>query len=143
MATVRKSVIVPHSCAEMFDLVDGFERYPEFLPWCRAAEVLERSDELDVARLHVDYRGLRTQIVTRNAKDRPRRMTLELVEGPFTRFGGEWTFAALGDDGCRVQLALDYTLGAPLQGLLAPVFGYIAETLVERFVQRAEQLHGA
>ena len=141
MPSVRKSVIVPHSCEAMFDLVDDFERYPEFLPWCRAAEMLERGEAAEVARLHIDYRGLRTTIATRNSKDRPRRMTLALVEGPFTRFGGEWTFAALGDAGCRVQLALDYTMGSTLQGLLAPVFGHIAETLVERFVQRAEALH--
>lgn len=141
MATVRKSVIVPHSCEAMFDLVDDFERYPEFLPWCRRAEVLQRDDGMDLARLHIDYHGLRTHIATRNAKDRPRRMTLELVEGPFTRFGGEWTFHALGESGCKVQLALDYTLGGTLQGLLAPVFGHIAETLVERFVQRADELH--
>lgn len=140
MATVRKSVIVPHSCEAMFDLVDDFERYPEFLPWCRAAEVLERSDEMDVARLRIDYRGLRTEIATRNAKQRPHRMTLELVEGPFTSFGGEWSFHALGRAGCRVELALDYTMGSTLQGVLAPVFGHIAQTLVESFVQRAADL---
>ena len=142
MPTVRKSVIVPHACESMFDLVEDCERYPQFLPWCRAAEVIRRDDAELVARLHIDYRGLATQIVTRNAKDRPRRMTLELVEGPFARFGGAWTFAALGEAGCKVELALDYDMGGALQGVLAPVFGHIAETLVERFVQRAEALHG-
>ena len=142
MATVRKSVIVPHGCESMFDLVDDLERYPEFLPWCRAVEVLERGDHGEVARLHIDYRGLRTRLTTRNSKERPHRLALVLVEGPFTRFGGEWTFHRLGDDGCKVGLALDYDLGAPLQGVLAPVFGNIAETRVERFVPRADELHG-
>ena len=141
MATVRKSVIVPHSCEEMFDLVDGFERYPEFLPWCRAAEVLERTDEMDVARLHIDYHGLRTTIATRNLRQRPRRLALDLVEGPFAHLTGEWIFHDLGGQGCRVELAMEYALGSKLQGLLAPVFGYIVETLVERFVQRADELH--
>ena len=44
MPTVRKSVIVPHSCARMFALVEDVERYPEFLPWCAATEVLERTE---------------------------------------------------------------------------------------------------
>ena len=142
MPVVRKSAIVPHSCEAMFDLVEGCERYPEFLPWCREVEVLERREDRITARLHIDFRGLRTQIATRNAKQRPRRMTLELVEGPFTQFGGEWTFDSLGDEGCKVQLALDYTMGGALQGVLAPVFGHIAATMVERFVQRADELHG-
>lgn len=142
MATVRKSVIVPHTCEQMFDLVDGFERYPEFLPWCRRAEVLERTEEMDVARLHVDYRGLRTAIATRNLRARPHRLALTLLEGPFQSLDGEWTFSALGEEGCRVELHMQYTPGSALQGLLAPVFGFIVDTLVDRFVQRADDLHG-
>ena len=141
MATVRKSVIVAHSCDAMFDLVDDFERYPEFLPWCRKAEVLERGEQHDLARLHVDYRGLRTRIATRNRKQRPRRIHLELVEGPFSSFAGEWTFEPLGEDGCKAQLSLDYALGSGFEGLAGRVFGHIAETMVERFVQRADELH--
>jgi ribosome-associated toxin RatA of RatAB toxin-antitoxin module len=144
MPTVRRSVIVPRSCAAMFDLVDDFERYPEFLPWCKAGELLERGERDEVARLTVDYRGLRTQLTTRNLKERPRSLRLELVDGPFEHFAGAWRFDALGSDGCKVELALDYALSSQaLQGLVGPVFGYIAETLVESFVQRAERMDGA
>ena len=138
MQTVRKSVIVPHACRAMFDLVERCERYPEFLPWCRGAEVVERTDKVTVARLDIDYRGLRTHITTRNLKAAPRRITLELLEGPFRSLQGEWKFTALGDEGCRVALSLDYDLqSGTLDRLLAPVFGHIAETMVERFVERA------
>ena len=140
MQTVRKSVIVPHPCEAMFDLVDDFQRYPEFMPWCRAAEVLERTPHSELARLSIDYRGLRTQLVTRNMKERPRRLSLDLVEGPFSELTGAWTFDDLGEQGCKVQLQLDYTMGGALQGVLAPVFAHIAETMVESFVQRAEQI---
>ena len=143
MATVRKSVLVPHACEAMFDLVDDFQRYPEFMPWCRAAEVLERTPEYELARLTIDYRGLRTQLVTRNVKQRPRRLALELVEGPFTQLAGAWIFEDLGDEGCKVQLQLDYTLGGALQGMLAPVFAHIAGTMVDSFVQRADEIGSA
>ena len=140
MPTVRRSVIVPRSCEAMFDLVDDFERYPEFLPWCKSAEVLERADDVDVARLTVDYRGLQASFTTRNLKERPRRMRLELVEGPFSDLAGAWSFHPLGGEGCRVELALDYAFAsAALQGLVAPVFAHIIETLVDRFVERAER----
>jgi ribosome-associated toxin RatA of RatAB toxin-antitoxin module len=138
MQTVRKSVIVPHPARAMYELVERCERYPEFLPWCSGAEVLERSDKLTVARLDVDYRGLSTHITTRNRKAAPRRITLELLEGPFQSFRGEWKFTALGEAGCRVELALEYDFkSGTLDLLLAPVFGHIAETMVERFVERA------
>jgi ribosome-associated toxin RatA of RatAB toxin-antitoxin module len=69
----------------------------------------------------------------------PEGMVLEFVEGPFERFRGHWRFVALGEDGCRVEFALDYAFSnAALEAVLGPVFGHIIETLVDRFVERAE-----
>jgi len=139
MATVRKSVIVDRSAATMFALVDDVERYPEFLPWCRATTVFERTPEITRARLDIDYRGLKTHIVTLNRKDPPAAMTLEFVEGPFEKFGARWSFTPLGDSGCRVQYEMEYRFASgAMERLVAPVFGFIAETLVDRFVARAE-----
>jgi ribosome-associated toxin RatA of RatAB toxin-antitoxin module len=143
MAHVRKSVIVPHSCATMFALVDAVERYPEFLPWCPRTEVLERTREVTRARIAVDYHGLRTSFTTRNTMRPPHAMALELVEGPFESFRGEWRFEPLGAEGCRVELVVDYTAaGGTLEALMSPVFGHIVETLVDRFVERADQAAG-
>jgi ribosome-associated toxin RatA of RatAB toxin-antitoxin module len=66
-------------------------------------------------------------------------MDLEFLEGPFDRFQGHWRFVPLGDAGCRVEFALDYSFAnAAMDALLGPVFGHIIETLVDRFVARAE-----
>jgi ribosome-associated toxin RatA of RatAB toxin-antitoxin module len=138
MPTVRKSVIVARPAAAMFALVEDVEHYPQFLPWCASTEVYERTPRLTRARLDIAYRGLRTHITTANAKDPPHAMTLELVDGPFRHFRGEWRFTPIGDDGCRVEFSLDYALAsAPLSAMLGPVFGHVADTLVEHFVARA------
>ena len=143
MNTVRKSVLVPHSCAEMYALVEDCERYPDFLPWCSDAEVLGRDGGAVRARLGIDYHGLKTHIVTRNRGEPPERMTLELEEGPFQRFHGEWRFHPIGDAGCRVELAIEYSFSsATLEKVLGPAFGYVTETLVDRFVERAEAPQG-
>ena len=139
MPTVRKSVIVTRPCGAMFDLVDAVEDYPGFLPWCSGSEVFERDDRVTRARISIDYRGLASHIETRNLKERPRRISLEFLDGPFSEFNGEWTFAALGEGGCRVELALEYSFAnRALEAMLGPVFGHIMETLVDRFVARAE-----
>ena len=139
MPTVRKSVIVARPREAMFALVDEVERYPEFLPWCSGVEVFERGRETVRARLCIDYHGLQSHIETRNGKQAPERITLEFVEGPFREFQGLWTFKALGAEGCRVEFTLDYAFSTgALEKLLGPVFGHIVETLVDRFVARAE-----
>ena len=123
----------------MFDLVEDIERYPQFLPWCSGAKVLERTPETTKARIDIDYRGLVTHFSTINRKEEPGGMDMELDDGPFERFHGRWSFTPLGEAGCRVDFVLDYAFSSTAMSVvLAPVFGHIAETLVERFVARAE-----
>jgi ribosome-associated toxin RatA of RatAB toxin-antitoxin module len=141
MPTVRKSAIVAHACDTLFALVDRVEDYPRFLPWCSAARVVERDDDITVGRIDIDFHGLSSHIVTRNLKRRPARMSLALVEGPFESFAGEWRFEPLGTEGCRVELAVEYALSnRALDAALGPVFGHILETLVDRFVARADEV---
>jgi ribosome-associated toxin RatA of RatAB toxin-antitoxin module len=143
MPTVRKSVIVARPCATMFALVDDVEHYPDFLPWCAATEVFERSDEVTRARIDIEYHGLESHIETRNRKQAPRSMALEFVEGPFGQFKGQWHFVPLGEDGCRVEFSLDYEFSnAALEAILGPVFGHIIETIVDHFVARSDEPHG-
>ena len=124
----------------MFALVEACERYPEFLPWCAGAQVHERTPELTRATLLIDYHGLKSSITTLNRKSAPGAIDLEFVEGPFEQFRGHWRFAPLGDEGCRVDFALDYGFSsAAMETLLGPMFGHIIETLVDRFVARAEK----
>ena len=90
--------------------------------------------------IDIDYHGLTSRISTRNRKQAPGRMDLEFVDGPFDKFKGQWRFTPLGDDGCRVEFALDYAFSsAAMDALLGPVFGHIMETLVDRFVERAKR----
>jgi ribosome-associated toxin RatA of RatAB toxin-antitoxin module len=141
MPTVRKSAIVPSSCEEMFALVEDIEGYPQFLPWCSATEVFERSATVTRARLDVSYHGLATHLATRNRKQPPGRIDLAFEDGPFERFAGVWRFSPLGAEGCKVELSLDYDFSSKaLAALLGPLFGDIAETMVESFVQRAESI---
>jgi ribosome-associated toxin RatA of RatAB toxin-antitoxin module len=139
MPTVTKSVLVPHSAERMFQLVDAVEDYPRFLPWCSGTKLIERSDAVTRARIDIDYHGLETHFTTRNRKQAPRRMDIALEEGPFDRLEGSWTFTALGSEGTRVELSLDYELASrSMSRVLAPVFGHIMETLVDRFVAQAD-----
>ena len=125
----------------MFDLIEAAEDYPAFMPWCAAATVLERDEGVVVARIGVDYRGARFAFTTRNPKRRPHWMAIGLEEGPFERFEGEWRLTDLGPDACRIDFELRYAFGNALLGRFAgPVFDHIANTMIDAFVCRAEQI---
>jgi ribosome-associated toxin RatA of RatAB toxin-antitoxin module len=141
MPQVTKSVLVSHSAESMFDLVDDVERYPAFLPWCGGAQVVSRDDTHTQARIEIRYLGVSQSFTTRNSKLRPQHMSLTLVEGPFEDLVGAWQFVALSPAACKVVFQLDYRFAnGVIEGVIGPVMAMIAETFVDRFVQRAEAL---
>ncbi|MGE5336683.1 MAG: type II toxin-antitoxin system RatA family toxin [Gemmatimonadota bacterium] len=143
MHRVERSVLVPYSAQQMFELVAGVAAYPEFLPWCSAAHVRPHVDGSIYATIDIRYRGARSRFTTRNRHFPHSRIGMELIEGPFRRLSGEWTFRELRVDACRVHLSLHYQFAAGLLGrAIAPVFETIATTMVDSFTQRAEELHG-
>lgn len=149
MKHVTKSSLLWYSPREMYDLVTDVPAYPSFLPWCERAEVLERRDSGVTARLSLHYLGVRQSFTTRNEHVPGERVVLTLVDGPFTALDGTWAFRPVpGNAGadakaCKVEFDLRYSFAkGALDLLIAPVFDRIANTFVESFVKRAEQVHG-
>ena len=143
MAEVDKSVLVAHTALQMFALVDDVEKYPQFLPWCGGSEVNFRDARVTRATLHINYRGIRQSFSTENVKDEPRLMQIKLIAGPFRDFEGSWRFTDLGGAGCRIDFRLRFEFSSRLlEKLIGPVFGYIANSMVDAFVKRAQILYG-
>jgi ribosome-associated toxin RatA of RatAB toxin-antitoxin module len=143
MRRVTKSVLVPYSPAQMFELVDRVELYPEFLPWCGGARVLEQADERKTARIDIDYHGVRAHFTTDNINRPPESIVVTLRHGPFRHLHGEWRFRALGELGCKVEFELAYEFATSLlDKVIGPVFNHIATTFIEAFVKRADALYG-
>jgi ribosome-associated toxin RatA of RatAB toxin-antitoxin module len=141
---VRKTVLVGHSAENMFDLIEGCEHYPDFLPWCSDARVVARDDDTVVADITINYHGARFEFRTRNPKRRPTWMAIHLERGPFRRFDGVWELTPLAADGCRIDFGLHYDFDSTAMARIArPVFDRIANTLVDRFVARADQVRDA
>lgn len=143
MTEIVKTVLVEHSQEQMFGLVDAVETYPEFLPWCGGASVGHRDDGITRATIQINYRGIRQSFTTENAKSPPDMMRVKLVEGPFKTLDGLWRFLALPGGGCKIEFRLHYEFSSRiLEKLVGPVFHYIANTMVDAFVRRADVIHG-
>ncbi len=143
MAVVHKTVFLGYSAEQMFDLVAKVEDYPKFLPWCGGVKVLERSEDRLVACLGINFHGVRQSFTTSNVNTRPTQMTMKLVDGPFKVMDGVWTFKALRADACKVEFDLHYEFSSIiLEQLIGPVFGVIANNMVDSFCKRAETVYG-
>jgi ribosome-associated toxin RatA of RatAB toxin-antitoxin module len=152
MKHVKRSVLLWYSPREMYELVTAVEDYPTFLPWCAQAEVVERHEDGMTARLTLVKGGLRHAFTTRNRHRDGQEVRVELIDGPFSELEGTWLFLPVARGGdprnadasaCRIEFDLRYAFAnAALEALVSPVFDRIANTLVDSFVQRAEQVHG-
>ena len=145
MKTVHKSVLIWYSAEEMFALVTDVTRYPEFLPWCDRAAVLETDGKGMKAEIGIAFGGIHQTFTTRNDHVAGRAVAMKLLDGPFSQLDGQWKFMPLGEGqrACKVELELTYGFdNAALGALVGPVFDKIAGSLVDAFVKRAEQVYG-
>lgn len=141
---VEKSVLVGYSAQRMYDLVERVEDYPAFLPWCGGTEVTRQGGEAVVATVRIDYRGLKQRFATENTHQAPQRIDMKLKEGPFSRLEGSWHFIPLNETACKIEFKLHYLFSSKiLEKLVSPVFDHIANSFVDAFVKRAEEIYGA
>jgi ribosome-associated toxin RatA of RatAB toxin-antitoxin module len=142
---IRRSVLLEFSAEEIFDIIEGAEHYPAFLPGCESVTILERTDTVIAARVTVAWKGLRFDFTTRNPKRRPEWLAVHLEEGgAFTRLEGEWNIRALSPAACKVEFSLRSELeGAIARKLAGVVIDKVADALMNAYVARAQALHYA
>lgn len=136
---IKRSALIAYPAEYTFDLIEGAERYPDFLPWCSSAVILARDEAVVAARIGIAFHGLRFDLTTRNLKRRPEWMAIRMEKGPFRRFEGEWQITALGNEACKIELALRYEFDNALGRVAGRIFDGIADTIVDAFARRAEE----
>lgn len=142
MIEIRRSAIVPFTPAQMFDLVNDVEAYPKRFGWCAAATVIERTDDVLVARLDLKFAGMTQHFTTRNTMQRPERLTMKFVEGPLRSLDGVFSFQALGDVGCKISLDLDFDYAGLGGSVLKMGFQQLANRMVDDFCDEARRQYG-
>jgi ribosome-associated toxin RatA of RatAB toxin-antitoxin module len=140
---VNRSALVPYRAEEMFRLVDDVDAYPEFLPWCTGAEVLSRSEERVEASLELSKGAISKTFTTRNTRLPGEAIEIELLGGPFRQLSGGWRFRQLGDDGCKVTLALQFEFESRIvDAIFGTFFEDTCNALVDAFTRRAADVYG-
>lgn len=142
MPSIERSALVMHTAEQMFDLICDVKAYPEFLPWCTGSHIQQETDTELVAGLSITKAGIEQTFTTRNQKQKPEFMTMELVDGPFKYLHGKFSFVPLSDEACKVILNLEFEVaGKVLSMTLSPVFKQAANTMVDAFVKRADAIY--
>jgi len=140
---------VRHAAAEMFDLVADVERYPEFVPLCRALNVRQRIEEPEgveilVADMTVAYKLVHESFKSRVTLDRPSlQILVEYLDGPFSHLENRWTFHPTGERACEVQFFISYEFRSRMLGMLmGSMFDLAFRRFAVAFERRADAIYG-
>lgn len=144
MQEFYRQQLVPYPAHQMFALVSDVPAYPQFLPLCRAAEVIRWEDQVQIARLEVGRGPLRLGWTTRNQLETPHHILMRLEEGPFRRLEGRWDFTAIDDQASQIALRLRYDLSQSVRGAAQQLlFGQMVQSLINAFIRRAGERYGS
>lgn len=140
---ITRSALVLHPAMDMFRLVQDVPSYPAFLSWCTRAELHEQTADQQLATLAVKVSGVAQTFTTRNRFVTGERLSMSLVDGPFSRLSGDWLFDPLGEDGSKVTLALEFDFSSRvLSSAFRRGFAHVADRLVSDFCKRADDVYG-
>lgn len=143
MTTVSRSAIVPYTAEQMFALVDDVSSYERFLPWVKRSRELARDEDTVRATLVFSKGGFEKSFTTQNRLQHGKMIDIRLVEGPFRHLDGYWRFQQLREDACKVSLDLEFDFSNRLLAMaFGRVFTQVANTLLDSFVRRAEEVYG-
>ncbi|WP_334029410.1 type II toxin-antitoxin system RatA family toxin [Alteromonas sp. P256] len=142
MPSIHRSALVAHSAEAMFNLVNDVESYPKFLPGCADSKVLNNTDKAMSASLLVSKAGIKQWFTTENVLYPSERIEMQLVDGPFRSLSGGWTFSALSDEACKIELNLHFEFANKLAEMaFGKVFNSLASSMVTAFTERAKSVY--
>jgi len=128
----------------MFELVNDIESYPQFLPWCSGSRIISRGEDFVEAELMINKGGFKKAFSTRNRIDRGGKITVSLLDGPFSSLEGVWRFMPLREDASKISLDLEFEMSGKLASLaFGAVFNQICNTMVSSFTSRAKEIYAA
>ena len=138
MPKINRTAILGANAIRAFEVVNQVEDYPEFLPGCEKVKILESTAEYSMVKVDVAWAGFSESFVTKTWPTKYESILMEFVEGPFRHLSGKWTFARIGNDGCKVALDLTYEFEG-LASLASPLIKKSVDQIVKAFEGEIER----
>ncbi len=135
---------LPHSAAQMYDLVADVKNYAEFLPWVSAIRVRKDEETEMLADMIVGFKSLRETFSSRVLKTPKTRIVVDYLDGPMKHLHNEWKFEDLPGGGSTVDFTVDFSFrNIVFETLAGQFFDSALRKMTGAFTERADQLYGS
>ena len=141
MPTHAEKRILPYRPEQLYELVAGVDRYPEFLPWCKAARITRREGDVFYADLVIAFKVFRERFCSKVTLHPHSMIDVEYINGPFRYLKNHWQFDPV-PEGCLLDFYVDFEFKSKiLQNLIGLLFNEAVNRMVTAFENRARQLY--
>lgn len=141
MPTHAEKRVLPFTPEQMFDLVADVATYPEFLPWCVATRITSQEGDVMMADMVIGFKMFREKYTSKVTLDRPNRVDVEYLDGPFKYLNNHWIFEPV-DGGVEIDFFVDFEFHSMiLQKMIGTVFNEAVQRMVNAFEDRAHVLY--
>ena len=127
----------------MYDLVMDIEKYPEFLPWCKQAKIVEKISEENLrADLLINFKSLfekyRSDVKHGNPASGHYFIDVVAIEGPFKKLVNKWEFHEIENESagekCEVKFFIEFQFNSfLLEKMLGSIFARATEKMMNAF----------
>ena len=131
-----------HSQGNLYSLVADIEKYPEFLPWCKALTIISQNDNLIRAEMVIGFKFFQEKFTTEVCLTPNTRIDVKYLNGPFKYLQNHWSFESNGEDGCKIDFFVDFEFKSPiLQKMMGLVFSEALAKMILAFENRANNVY--
>lgn len=141
MPTHAEKRLLPYRPEQLYELVAGVDRYPEFLPWCKAARITRRDGDVFFADLVIAFKVFRERFSSKVTLSPTSGVDVEYINGPFRYLNNHWRFDP-APEGCLLDFYVDFEFKSKLlQNLIGLLFNEAVHRMVAAFESRAQALY--
>ncbi len=147
MPKFSETKILPYKACEIHQLVMDIEKYPEFLPWCKQAKIIERVSHAELtADLLISFKNFfekyRSQVKHGKSADDVYFVETRAIQGPFKNLFSEWKIYDLTDGkSCQVEFFIEFQFNSFfLEKMIGGIFERAAVKMMESFESRAREM---
>lgn len=129
----------------IYQLIIDVEKYPEFLPWCNKANILEKKTKYFIADLVITFKVITESYCSRVDLKAPKggyaEINVSLISGPFKTLRNRWTLKKLKNNQTEIEFFIDFEFKSSLLDKLISLMFYKAcEKMLTAFEDRAKFL---
>jgi coenzyme Q-binding protein COQ10 len=147
MPTLTEKKILPFKAQQIYQLVMDIEKYPEFLPWCKQAKIIEViSEENLTADLLINFKNFfekyRSDVKHGMNENGAYFADVVAIQGPFKHLTNRWRFKDISDSSCEIEFFIEFQFNSfLLEKMLGSIFEKSSRKMMLAFEERAKIIY--